>query len=103
MMKSEYIEVKDSKYTIIFVHGIIGSPVRFNDLYPLISDNFSYVKVVLDGHGKKAKDFSKTSLIKWEKQISDLLDSLKNKSQEINNSNFNLPYHYYFVNKNKKN
>ena len=58
MMKSEYIEVKDSKYTIIFVHGIIGSPVRFNDLYPLISNNFSYIKVVLDGHGKKAKDFS---------------------------------------------
>ena len=83
MMKSEYIEVKDSKYTIIFVHGIIGSPVRFNDLYPLIGDNFSYVKVVLDGHGKKAKDFSKTSLIKWEKQISDLLDSLKNKNQKV--------------------
>lgn len=83
MMKSEYIEVKDSKYTIIFVHGIIGSPVRFNDLYPLISNNFSYVKVVLDGHGKKAKDFSKTSLIKWENQISDILFSLKNKNQKV--------------------
>lgn len=82
-MKTEYIEIKNSKYTIVFVHGIIGSPVRFNDLYPLISNNFSCIKVVLDGHGKKAKDFSKTSLIKWEKQINDILLFLKNKNQRV--------------------
>ena len=64
-METEYVFRKNSRYTIVFVHGIIGSPVRFCDFYPLIPDSFSYVKVVLDGHGKKARDFSHTSLKKW--------------------------------------
>lgn len=82
-METEYHYVEDSKYTIVFVHGILGSPYRFKDLFPLVPNDFSYVKVVLDGHGKKAKDFSKTSLKKWENQISSLLSELKEKNQKV--------------------
>lgn len=82
-METEYVFRPASRYTIVFVHGIIGSPVRFCDFYPLIPESFSYVKVVLDGHGKKARDFSRTSLKKWEDQILSLLRLLKEKGQKV--------------------
>lgn len=82
-MDTEYFMKENSRYTILFVHGIIGSPSRFKDFYPLIPDGFSYIKVVLDGHGKKASDFSKTSLEKWENQIQFILDMLKEKNQKV--------------------
>ena len=40
-METEYHLKKDSKITIVFVHGIIGSPVRFKDLFPLVTEDIS--------------------------------------------------------------
>ena len=82
-METETRFVENSKYTIVFVHGIIGSPFRFHDLYPFVPSDFSLIKVVLDGHGKKAKDFSHTSLKKWRDQIHSLLDDLRKKKQKV--------------------
>lgn len=82
-METEYKIIENSKITIIFVHGIIGSPYRFKDFYPLVPNDISYVSVVLDGHGKKAKDFSNTSLEKWKDQIHSILISIKEKNQKI--------------------
>ena len=82
-METEYRIVPNSKVTVVFVHGIIGSPVRFKDFFPLVPKEFSEIRVVLDGHGKKVRDFSKTSRKKWEEQIHNLLKDLKNKGQTV--------------------
>lgn len=82
-METEYHIVESAKITIVFVHGIIGSPYRFKDFYPLVPKDISYISVVLDGHGKKASDFSHTSLKKWKEQIHSLLVSLKEKNQKV--------------------
>lgn len=82
-METEYHIVKDSKITIVFVHGILGSPYRFNDFFPLIKEDISYISVVLDGHGKKTRDFSHTSLKKWKQQIHAIITSLKENHQQI--------------------
>lgn len=83
LMETETHFVENSKYTVLFVHGILGSPFRFHDLYPFIPSDFSIIKVVLDGHGKKARDFSHTSLRKWRDQIHSLLEELKKKEQKV--------------------
>ncbi len=82
-METEYHLVENSNTTLVFVHGIVGSPYRFKDFLPFIPKDISYVMVVLDGHGKKARDFSHTSLKKWKNQIHLILSSLKEKNQKI--------------------
>ena len=82
-METEYHLKKDSKITIVFVHGIIGSPVRFKDLFPLVPEDISSIEVVLDGHGKEAKDFGKTNRKKWEEQVHNILVEQKEKHQKI--------------------
>ena len=41
-------------------------------LLSLVPDNISVYNVLLDGHGKGVKEFSKTSMKKWKKQIDDI-------------------------------
>lgn len=82
-MDTEYNIVENSHTTVVFVHGIVGSPYRFKDFFEYVPKDVSYIKVVLDGHGKKAKDFSHTSLKKWKSQIHSILLPLKEKNQRI--------------------
>ncbi len=82
-METEYIEKENSKVTVIFVHGILGSPARFKELYDLVPDSFSIMKLVLDGHGKTTKEFHKSSIKKWRKQVHESLLFLKSKKQRI--------------------
>ncbi len=82
-MESEFIKKENSKVTVLFVHGILGSPVRFEDLYPLVPDSFSIVKLVLDGHGKKAKDFRASNMKKWKNHVRNTIISLQKDNQKI--------------------
>ncbi len=82
-MESEFIKKENSKVTVLFVHGILGSPKRFEELYDLVPDSFSIVKLVLDGHGKKAKDFRKSNMKKWKNHVRNTIISLKNDNQKI--------------------
>lgn len=84
MKHKEYIKFSDSATTaILFIHGIVGTPNHFNEFIPLIPDNFSIYKLLLDGHGKGVKDFSKSSMKKWESQVSAAIEQLSLTHKEI--------------------
>ncbi len=84
MEHKEYIRICDGATTaILFIHGIVGTPNHFSDFIPLIPDNFSVYNLLLDGHGKGVKDFSKTSMKQWEAQVSAAIEQLSRTHKEI--------------------
>lgn len=84
MEHKEYIRICDGAATaILFIHGIVGTPNHFNEFIPLIPDNFSVYNLLLDGHGKGVKDFSKTSMKQWEAQVSAAIEQLSSTHKEI--------------------
>ena len=61
--------VDGSSTAILFVHGIVGTPDHFLDLLPLIPDSWSYVNILLPGHGGSVGDFSRSSMALWRKAV----------------------------------
>lgn len=63
---SEYIrEVPNANTAVLLIHGIVSSPRCFDWLIPWIPDEYSVYNILLDGHGKTVRDFSRTSSKKW--------------------------------------
>jgi carboxylesterase len=54
---------------ILLVHGIIGTPHHFYQLMPMIPENWSVYNLLLAGHGKGVKEFSKASVKQWRSQV----------------------------------
>ena len=83
-MHKEYVRiVENADVAILFIHGIVGTPNHFNRFIKLIDDSVSIYNVLLDGHGKGVKDFSKTSMTKWRKQIAETVEKLANEHEKI--------------------
>lgn len=83
-MHREYKRIiENSKKVILFIHGILGTPNHFECFISLVPDNISVYNVLLDGHGKGVKEFSKTSMKKWKKQIDDIVNELCSSCEEI--------------------
>lgn len=77
MEHREYIRICDHSDTaVLFIHGIIGTPNHFNEFIPLVPESISVYNLLLDGHGKGVKDFSKTSMEKWEAQVTSVVEEL---------------------------
>lgn len=84
MEHKEYIKIQaDSTSAILFIHGIVGTPNHFNEFLSLIPESFSVYNLLLDGHGKGVKDFSKTSMKKWEAQVSSVVEELSATHEKI--------------------
>ena len=63
MEHKEYIRICDnSTVAVLFIHGILGTPNHFRELVSFVPKTISVYNLLLDGHGKSVKDFSKTSL-----------------------------------------
>ncbi len=77
MEHKEYVRICDSSNTaILFVHGILGTPNHFNEFVSLVPKSMSVYNLLLDGHGKGVKDFSKTSMKKWETQVASVVEEV---------------------------
>lgn len=84
MICKEYINIIDSAHTaVLFVHGILGTPLHFCHLVPLVPREFSICNIVLDGHGKGVRDFSRTSMKKWEAQVNSAVETLAKTHENI--------------------
>lgn len=84
MEHKEYVRiVEHSKVAVLFIHGIVGTPNHFNAFLPLIPDTFSVYNLLLDGHGKGVKDFSRTSMKKWEMQVASVVEQLSLAHEKI--------------------
>ena len=77
MEHREYVRINEHSDTaILFIHGIVGTPNHFAEFVPLVPESFSVYNLLLDGHGKGVKDFSKTSMKKWEAQVDFVVEKL---------------------------
>ena len=77
MEHKEYIRiVQNSNIAVLFIHGIVGTPNHFSEFVSLIPESFSVYNLLLDGHGKRVKDFSNTSMKKWEEQVDSVVQKL---------------------------
>lgn len=84
MKHKEFIRINDNSNTaILFIHGIVGTPNHFNDFVSLVPESFSVFNLLLDGHGKGVKDFSKTSMKKWETQVDSVVEELSSTHEKI--------------------
>ncbi len=84
MEHKEYIKICDNSNTaILFIHGIVGTPNHFNEFVSLIPEHLSVYNLLLDGHGKGVKDFSKTSMKKWEAQVASVVENLSLTHEKI--------------------
>lgn len=61
---------------ILFVHGIVGTPNHFADFVSRVPEEMSVYNLLLDGHGGGVRDFSHTSMQKWEEQVKNAVDEL---------------------------
>lgn len=82
-MHHEIKKLNDTKTIILFIHGICGSPNHFVDLIDIVPQDISVYNILLDGHGKKTKDFSKTSMKMWENQVEKIIFDLTQKYENI--------------------
>ena len=53
---------------ILYIHGILGTPLHFRDFFPL-ADHCSQYSILLAGHGGEARDFSRASMGIWKQQV----------------------------------
>ncbi len=84
MEHKEYVRINDDADTaILFVHGILGTPNHFNEFVSLVPESISVYNLLLDGHGKGVKDFSRTSMKKWETQVAYVLEELSLTHEKI--------------------
>lgn len=84
MIGKELLIIKENADTaVLFIHGILGTPLHFSHLLPLVPESFSVCNIVLDGHGKGVRDFSRTSMKKWEAQAESVFQSLAKTHKNI--------------------
>ena len=84
MEHKEYVRIcRDATTAILFIHGIVGTPNHFKEFLPLIPKSFSVHNLLLHGHGKTVKDFSKASMKKWESQVTAAVEELSMSHDKI--------------------
>ena len=81
MDQNDYIRIVPGADTgVLFIHGIAGTPEHFTKLIPLVQmvpESYSVYNLLLDGHGKTAKDFGKSSMKIWKRQVLDAFEMLR--------------------------
>lgn len=66
----QYKKHPDADKLVVFIHGFMGSPDQFADLAAAVYDaGFSYLSVVLPGHGVGAGAFVRSRAADWEAHV----------------------------------
>ena len=72
-----------ARAAVLFVHGIVGTPNHFAEFVSRVPEGMSVHNLLLDGHGGSVRDFSHTSMQKWEEQVKNAVDELCTTHSEI--------------------
>ena len=73
----EFARIVDGgEIAVLMIHGIVGTPTHFKDFLPLIPEDWSICNLLLDGHGKGAREFGASSMKKWKAQVFSRLEEL---------------------------
>lgn len=77
MDHSPYIRmVPGAQTAVLLIHGICSTPRHFDWLLPAIDPQWSVCAILLDGHGGGVRDFSRTSMVRWQRQVEQQLQVL---------------------------
>ena len=68
--------VPGSKYAVLMLHGILGTPDHFQELVPLVPEDWSLHVLRLPGHGGRVEDFSRSSMAQWKAHVFSRLEAL---------------------------
>lgn len=69
-------EPADADRSVLFIHGIVGSPVHFREFYQHVPKNWAIRSLLLDGHGGAVARFSGSSMTAWKEQVGQAVDEL---------------------------
>lgn len=75
--------IPGSRYAVLLIHGILGTPNHFEDLLPLIPENWSVYNILLEGHGGSVADFSHSSMEKWRAQALAAVDQVTARHERV--------------------
>ena len=75
--------VEGSRMAVLLLHGIAGTPRHFDDLLPLIPQNWTVVNLLLEGHGQGAAEFGAASMDAWKDQVRRELEGLLETHQKV--------------------
>lgn len=82
-MHKEYNRRTPNNNAVLFIHGIVGTPDHFKDFVPLVPEQWSVYNVLLDGHGGRVEDFTRTSMKKWKTQVNNKLEEISQNHDNI--------------------
>ena len=87
MKHHEYARIlPEARIAVLFIHGIVGTPRHFTDvvpLIPLVPEDWSVYNVLLEGHGGKTEDFSRSGMKEWKKQVWDIFLHLAETHEQV--------------------
>lgn len=84
MDHKEYIRsIPGSRFAILMIHGIVGTPAHFRGLYPAIPEDWSVYNILLEGHGGTVKDFSNSSMQIWKNQVAQQLKTILGSHEKV--------------------
>lgn len=84
MAHKTYInELKGSNTAILFIHGILGSPMHFTKFVSAVEDRASIYNILLKGHGGSVLDFASSSMDEWKDQVAGVAKELAVKYDNI--------------------
>ena len=69
---------------IVFIHGILGSPLQFDFIIPVAQAyGYSIVNLLLPGHGGNGKAFAKNNARAWEHYLNNHLTAMRDRYTRI--------------------
>ena len=82
--RQTYKHINNSDTIIIFIHGFTESPIQFDNLTNLAFKNgYSYLNLLLPGHGTTSKEFTKNGYKKWTSYVDNQLEEMQQKYKNI--------------------
>ncbi|NLA86877.1 MAG: alpha/beta hydrolase [Clostridiales bacterium] len=77
------LKLNNSDTVIVFIHGILGSPLQFHYLVDLLKSAYSVENLLLPGHGGTIRDFSASSMTVWQDYVDERIRRLQNVYRNI--------------------
>lgn len=83
-MHEAYIRYREgSRYAVLMIHGITGSPRHFDMLLPQIPEDWSVYNILLPGHGGTVADFGASSMKAWKAEAKTTLELILQRHEKV--------------------
>lgn len=73
----------NSHTVVVFIHGILGSPLQFNYMIDKLEGVYCVENLLLPGHGGTVGQFAASSMLEWQAYVDDRVRRLERDYQNI--------------------